>query len=329
MNSNNILQKKLMNSFEKYEGLIAIRHGIKKITYKELNQKTNFLAQKIYIHLLGSEKKIAILLDSTLLLIEYIIAILKNRCIFIPINYDYPIMKINEMLEDVNVDLIITDYEKKECLSENLKGKCLVYNDKNNCVLKNNYERAFFENEAQGDDDIYIYFTSGSTGKSKAIKGRNSSLTQFLQWEIETYELYGYNFAQLTNPSFDPFLREIFVPLLSGGTIILRKNKNLFFSPKLFKKWIEEEQIDVIHSTPCLINSFSRNVRGKVRGVKYIFSAGQKIYSDDVQLWDKVFSEETCFVNLYGPTEATLAKCYYEIDRKSILGDIIPVGKPI
>ena len=66
MNSNNILQKKLMNSFEKYEGLIAIRHGIKKITYKELNQKTNFLAQKIYIHLLGSEKKIAILLDSTL-----------------------------------------------------------------------------------------------------------------------------------------------------------------------------------------------------------------------------------------------------------------------
>lgn len=328
VNINDTLQSKLYEAFNEFEHQVAIKNDNNEITYNELNKRTDCLAQEMS-NLKGKCKKIAILLDNTLLIIEYIIAILKNRDVFIPINYDYPIMKINEMLNDVEVDLIITDWEKEGMLNENLKDKCRIHKDMEYCEKNYVYEKKNFIYSAKCNDDIYIFFTSGSTGKPRAIKGRNGSLVHYLQWEISKYNMYRYKFAQLTNPSFDPFLREIFVPLLSGGTIVLRTKRNLIFSSKHLKKWIEEENIDVIHSTPSLINSFAKNITDRVLGVKYIFSAGQKLYSKDVRLWNKVFSEETCFVNLYGPTETTLAKCYYEINRKNILEGIIPVGKPI
>jgi non-ribosomal peptide synthetase component F len=70
------------------------------------------------------------------------------------------------------------------------------------------------------DDFCYVYFTSGSSGKPKGIAGRLRAIDHFIRWEIKTLELGpGTRVSQLINPSFDAFLRDIFVPLCSVGTI--------------------------------------------------------------------------------------------------------------
>src|SRR5262249_42671729 len=63
------------------------------------------------------------------------------------------------------------------------------------------------------DDMCYIYFTSGSTGKPKAIAGRLGGLSHFIAWERKTFQVNEtFRVSQIIPPSFDPFLRDIFVP---------------------------------------------------------------------------------------------------------------------
>ena len=66
----------------------------------------------------------------------------------------------------------------------------------------------------------YIFFTSGTTGRPKAILGRADALAHFLQWEIDAFGLdQSLRVAQVTPPGHDPVLRDLLVPLAVGGTI--------------------------------------------------------------------------------------------------------------
>ena len=57
-------------------------------------------------------------------------------------------------------------------------------------------------------------------------------LLNFLLWEIREFNITSEEvFGQLTSPSFDPFLRDILVPLISGASIVLRENDNIIFKP--------------------------------------------------------------------------------------------------
>lgn len=178
----------------------------------------------------------------------------------------------------------------------------------------------------------YIYFTSGTTGVPKAVLGKNESLLHYILWEIDEFNINSNHcFAQITDAMFDPFLRDIFVPLLSGGRIALRPNPHIMFLPRLFIKWLKDNKVTCMHCTPSLLNMVVVGLQeGVLIDMDYIFIAGEKILSAYIDKWTKIFVEKTTFVNLYGPTETTLAKCFYVIDRrKDVNEQDIPVGRPI
>lgn len=72
------------------------------------------------------------------------------------------------------------------------------------------------------DDGSYIMFSSGSTGEPKVILGRTKSLSHFIHWEMKEFSLDNKTrISQLAPTTFDVSLRDIFVPLLSGGTVCI------------------------------------------------------------------------------------------------------------
>ncbi|MBV6325851.1 AMP-binding protein, partial [Duganella sp. HSC-15S17] len=77
-------------------------------------------------------------------------------------------------------------------------------------------------------EPCYLFFTSGSSGTPKPILGSVGGLAQFIDWEIDAFGLDPQcRVSQLTAPTFDAFLRDLFVPLCAGGTLCLPPARKL------------------------------------------------------------------------------------------------------
>ncbi|MEH1970259.1 amino acid adenylation domain-containing protein [Nostoc sp.] len=184
--------------------------------------------------------------------------------------------------------------------------------------------------EIAADDAAYIFFTSGTTGVPKGVLGCHKGLAHFLNWQQQTFEINQQDrVAQLTGLSFDVVLRDIFLPLTSGATLCLpEEGDNL--EPTRILRYLENEQISVLHTVPSLAQLWLANVPSAVslRNLRWLFLAGEPLKETLVLRWRDAFPESGEIVNLYGPTETTLAKCYYRVPGDCTPG-VQPVGLPL
>jgi amino acid adenylation domain-containing protein len=174
----------------------------------------------------------------------------------------------------------------------------------------------------------YLFFTSGTTGVPKAVRGSHSGLGHFLAWQRTTFGVGpGDRAAQLTGLSFDVVLRDIFTPLTAGATLCLPGTaEGLLGGPLL--EWLEEEQVTLLHVVPSLAQAWLEQApEAKSRNaLRLTFFAGEPLTAALVHRWRQTFPS-TRILNLYGPTETTLAKCFHEVLGEPDPG-IQPVGRP-
>ena len=181
-----------------------------------------------------------------------------------------------------------------------------------------------------------MIYTSGSTGEPKIIQGAHKSLSHFIHWEVKEFELDSDVRVSLLAPiSFDVGLRDIFVPLLAGGTLCI-PHETVKQQPESLANWISEKEITLMHIVPTLFKGLTKLIqdsKGKKKelaSLKYVLLAGEALYGVDVNKWYKNDLKGITLVNLYGPSETTLAKLFYRIPMKEFdAGTVIPLGNPI
>jgi amino acid adenylation domain-containing protein len=215
-----------------------------------------------------------------------------------------------------------------------------VFEYMNGEYIELQYETSFPINNpdiyVDGNDPNYIFFTSGSTGKPKAVLGKHKSLSHFINWESEELEITEKDrVGQLTSFSFDVSLRDIFLPLINGGTICIPPKSIKEDETKLCQ-WLKSRKITLVHTVPVMIRFLLtakiENLSSDIGfpNLKYLISAGEKLYNKDIIDWRKKYGKNTNIINLYGATESTLAKTFYRV--KELTGppsQVICVGKPI
>jgi amino acid adenylation domain-containing protein len=323
------IQELLLESINRHNEEDAIITDTQRISYAKLYDKS-CLVNYFLTNTFDSQIIIPLVFSSSEYYIYGIVGTLLSNNIFMPLDISHPIGKLLEYLEISKSSILLTDKKVNIEIINAFKNhnnkiiyiEDIIMNTHTNSIL--NFERA------NKDDAVYIYFTSGSTGKPKAILGKNESLLHFIKWEIKEFSV-GNNdiFAQMTSPTFDPYLRDIFVPLISGAKIHLT-NRNIILVPRLFGNFLKQAKITYLHTTPSILKSlmsysFAQNHFEKLR---YILIAGEVLPSELVIKWYSNYFDNTTLVNLYGPTETTLAKVFARI-LSDFSDDIVPVGKPI
>ncbi len=183
--------------------------------------------------------------------------------------------------------------------------------------------------QLSGDDPAYIFFTSGTTGVPKGVKGNHKGLAHFLSWQRDTFCIQPHDrAAQLTALSFDVMLRDIFLALVSGGTLCLPED-NIQLDANATLSWLQQVRVSLIHTVPTLAQTWLGTSSADLflPDLRRVFFAGEPLKDSLVHAWREHFPE--CqIINLYGPTETTMAKCFYQVPE-IVLPGIQSVGSPL
>jgi amino acid adenylation domain-containing protein len=337
------IQKKLIDTFQLFKDNIAIESTECKVTYAQLDKSTHMIARSLINEGIEKSTLIGILVENRLDFITAMLGILRAGCVFVPLDTRNPGNRLERMIEVTNTRYIICDnsrfksHENSENGNSGEKGQTIYMKFhrlvSGETLIENPSLRRSPSREQlwHPNDQVYVYFTSGTTGKPRAILGKNISLLQFITWEIKTFRVDdSFRFSQLTFPGFDVILGDIFVPLCSGARICIPGNRVMQGSQQL-KEWLDRQKINLVHCVPSLFRLLTDGDGEPPRyaQLKYILLAGERIHPAQIQKWYALMGNRVQLVNIYGPTETTLAKLFYFIRDADIHRKVIPVGKPI
>jgi amino acid adenylation domain-containing protein len=332
----------------------AVEYGPRRLTYAELDREAWARAQNLLREGATKGDVVVIFTDDRLTLIAAMIGTLKAGCAFVPMSPQLPNQRIAAMMAECAPAWAIVDPGLEERFEElnrdsGQRTQVIARASSQHSAVSTQPEctQAFVgksqtaENardqwdlgRSNGDELSYIFFTSGSTGKPKAIAGRLKGIDHFIRWEIETFKVGpGSRISQLTSLMFDPILRDIFVPLCSGGTLCIPAEPEIVMNANGLAQWLELERITLTHIVPSIFRLMVNHCASSTRfaDLRHVLLAGEPMLPSDIKKWhDLVGSDGARLVNVYGPSETTMAKFLYPVDEADQWRRTIPIGKPM
>lgn len=327
-------------SAQQWPGKTAVKESGREITYLFLNTQANYLARLLRQSGAKKETTVAYIGAPGIDLVASLLAIFKSGGVYLPIDIALPVKRIGEMLLETNCRIVMVSGQHKEKLlalgrNREIDMDYLV-------VIGEDYLEAevwkqdgetftslpasciYSEQADYGvhpEDGNYIFYTSGSTGSGKPMLGCHKGLSHFINWEIKEFQLDDTCVvSQLSKITFDASLRDIFVPLATGGTLCIPTDEIRSNIPQLVQ-WIDEQHITVMHIVPSFLRLMNKewmqkNETGKrFTALKHVLMAGEPLYARDVINWRTCTDGQAELVNLYGTSETTLAKTFHRIQE--------------
>lgn len=254
---------------EKFAHHTAVQQGTRHISYEKLNQVSNSMAWCLKEAGVCKDVIVGIFMESSVEYVAGIIGVMKAGGIFLPVDRSLPEKRLSYMLHKTVPQVVVCNEAGRRDVLEQLGalggnyGECpvvsidealqvRVYHPHNGCDpltagKASEVSQKNPENTATPDDGSYIMYTSGSTGDPKAILGCYKSLSHFMHWEVKEFALDEHvRVTQLAPVTFDASLRDIFVPLITGGMVCI-PDKDVRTNVKRLVEWLQHTGITLIH----------------------------------------------------------------------------------
>lgn len=272
---------------------IALVFEDEKFTYRQLDEMSNSLAHYLREKGVKPNDVVPIIAKRSWHVIVAMIGVLKAGGAYLPIADNYPIQRIIEIVKESRCKLILN-------YNTDLSSVGVEWIEINNFDFNQNINP--ISNVNSLNDSCYIIYTSGSTGKPKGIVQTHKCLCNLLVWQKELIDPIDKNVLADTIISFDVSVQEVLYSLVSGGCLHFT-NENVKENPILFLNYINENNIDIVFTTPSyfkVITSMdSENVIGELGN---IFFAGEALILEKEYI-RKLQKSNITMWNQYGPAE--------------------------
>lgn len=313
---------------KKYPHHTALIFNKEKLSYYNLNEKSNQIAH--YLRHINANNKlfIAVCMKPSFDLLISILGILKAGCAYIPLDPDNPPARLQFILDDTQAKIILTHSSEKSLFEKNnVRLICLDTHP----LETDNYP---LHNPAiinQANDLAYIIYTSGSTGTPKGVLITHQNVMYFTHWFSKALSVTREDIFDFSSSvSFDFAVANTLFPLMQGATVVICP-QNIKKDPYLYSNHLLETKVTIIKTTPSHFRSLKEVVLNEKIDIplKYIVFGGDSLFASDIKDWLEQFPKQIMFCE-YGPTEATVATSWIKVDKNNInhFEHKIPIGKP-
>ncbi len=287
-----------------------------KLTYRELNQRANRLANVLRRQGIKPDNIVAVMTERSLEMIVGILGTLKAGGAYLPIDPGYPEDRIQYMLEDSGACALLTQKRLRDKMEFNgniicLDDEALKREEDTNLVPVN-----------KAEDLAYIIYTSGSTGKPKGVMLEHHGIINLQNYFKESWGVDGSDrMLQFASSSFDASVWETFTILLGGGTLYLIP-RDIINNLNDFKKYINENEITITLLPPTYLAGIEP---GSLPSLKKLVTGGSAITKELVWKW----KDTVQYMNAYGPTEYSVIAAAWKYREEDMEYASIPIGKPV
>lgn len=315
----------LKKQTEKASQHIVLRMGDVCWTYHDLWEISDLIAFHLQ-KLLGVKHgdRVGLLLEREPYFIASVIAVMKCGATFVPIDTDYPVDRINTIVNRSHLSAIIL---RTAAMNAGVQAMTGVVNlDK--VALVPDYSFNFTPVEISSTDVAYVLYTSGSTGMPKGVMIEHRSLVNYIYWAAAFY-LQGKKAAMplYTSVAFDLTVTSVFVPLITGNEIIIYNETN---TEQVLKDIFSDNRAHVIKLTPSHLKIIrDSHIIPVSNNTPYTFIVGGEEL--ETRLAKDIyarFSGKVEIYNEYGPTEATVGCMIYRYNPADEQ-PTVPIGKPV
>ncbi|GEO12157.1 non-ribosomal peptide synthetase, partial [Segetibacter aerophilus] len=291
------------------------------LTYQELNERSNQLANYLVKQGVKEETLVAICIERSVEMMVGILAILKAGGAYVPIDPTYPEERIHFIVKDSAAQFVVTNAQQVQKL-QGYQGVGIVKIDEQfSEISKGSKENLAINIHPQ--NLAYVIYTSGSTGKPKGAMIEHRSVVNLITTQTKTFNIDSTErILQFSNYSFDASVEQIFLALFNGASLYLF-TEGLQLETLLFENFIKEKKITHLHTTPSFLTSLDPY---NLTGLKRVIAGGDLCKKELADKWRNTAS----FYNEYGPTETTVTAIEYmaNLDKDEKVSNL-PIGKPI
>ncbi|WP_425398165.1 amino acid adenylation domain-containing protein [Aeoliella sp.] len=302
---------------------IALICGQERITYQELDQRANHVAQKLDDLGVRRGTIVAFCLPRSVEAIAVQLGVLKAGGAYMPLPSEYPPDRLRVMLEQSSPLVLVTSQEFVDRFPD--PGvQLLLWDDITGEGTESGIERLDSGNSAE--DSAYVMFTSGTTGVPKGVVVPHRAVTRLVcnpdYVQIEKDD----RFLQYAPLAFDAATFEIWGPLLNGATLVLAPAGILTL--RELSDCIFEHGVTTLWLTAGLFHEMAtHNIEG-FKGLRNLLAGGDVLSVEAVSKVKQAYPSLR-LVNGYGPTENTTFSCCYTVDNLDRIAGGVPIGKPI
>jgi amino acid adenylation domain-containing protein len=295
------------------------------LTYAELEARANRLAHRLIRLGVQPGQPVAILLDRSVQLVVAILACLKAGAAYAPLATEYPVARLNRLLQDSGAPILITAGP----VPPGLEAPSLRQLDLDASSRSEPEPPSTPPPPLAGPlSPAYLMYTSGSTGTPKGVLVPHRAVirlvvgSSFLPWNSDI------SFLLLAPPSFDASTLELWGPLLHGGRCVLYQPRHV--DPVELRALIYQHQVSCLWLTASLFNHLIDTDPQLLAPLRFLLTGGEALSVPHIRR-ALALLPSTQLINGYGPTESTTFACTHPIPRD---GDpapsgSIPIGKPI
>jgi len=299
---------------------IAVEFAGNRLSYRELDRRANQLARHLKSLGVGPDTLVGLFHERSLNMTVALLGILKAGGAYVPLDPSFPEDRLSYMVENSGMRVLVTESSLDGLLPA--RPQSVVRLDADWPQISK-LDAAHLTDPTVGPNHLaYVLYTSGSTGKPKGVEIEHSAIVNLLLSMQREPGFQGTDtLLAVTTLSFDIAGLELYLPLISGGRVVIASRADTHDPVRLMER-MEESRCTAMQATPttwrALIHAGwngSPTLKVLCGGEAFPPDLAEKLKPRCGDLW-----------NMYGPTETTV---WSTICKIGAVNGPIPIGKPI